>query len=101
MDNKKDNFARDNMYEGAKWKIYLRPIFYGAIAIALVVMGIYSFVDITNQEADGVVVLNGKTQMLYNLGGKWAVLGAILLAASIVGYRAFYFYSGIKNGLKK
>jgi hypothetical protein len=101
MKPENENFVRDNMYEGAKWKIYGRPIFYGLIGLAVAVMGIYSFVDITKQEATGVVVLNGKTDLLYNLGGKWLVLGVMLLAAAIIFYRAFYFYNGIKEGLKK
>lgn len=100
--NKEDkNFVRDNLYEGSKAAIYSRPVIYGVIALALTGMGVYTFFDIEKQETLGMVKLRGLTQGLYELGGKWAVLASILLAAIILGYRAFYFWTGIKNGLKK
>jgi hypothetical protein len=95
-----ENFVRDNMYGGSKAALYSKPIFYGILAIALVGLAIYSFIDIQNQEANGVVKLRGKTQAIYNLGGKWLVVGILLLAASVLGYSALYFWKGIKEGLK-
>lgn len=101
MQNDNKNFVRDNMYEGSKAAIYAKPIFYAVIAIALAFMGIYSFIDIQNQETNGVVKLRGITQGIYELGGKWLVVAFILFAAGIMGYRALYFWRGIKNGNKK
>jgi hypothetical protein len=101
MNKENKNFERDNMYQGSKAAIYGRPIIYGVISLALAVMGIYSFFNIVKQEASGVVKLRGVTQDVYNFGGKWAVLGSILLASIIVGYRAFLFWKGINKGLKK
>ena len=101
MQKENNDFVRDNMYEGSKAAIYAKPIFYAVIAMALIGMGIYSFIDIQNQEANGVVILKGKTQAIYDLGGKWLVVGCIFLAAGVVSYRTLYFWKGIKKGIKK
>jgi hypothetical protein len=101
MNKENKDFVRGNMYEGSRSAIYSRPIIYGVIALALAVLGIYSFFDIEKKEASGLVKLRGLTQGIYNLGGKWGVLVSILLASAIVAYRAFYFWKGVKNGLKK
>ena len=101
MQNDDDNFVRDNMYEGSKSAIYAKPILYTILSLTLTGMSINSFFKIRNMEADGYVKLPGITQDLYQLGGKWLVIGSTLLAAGIVGYRGLNFWKGIKEGLKK
>jgi hypothetical protein len=100
MQNVNENFVRNNMYE-SKTALYGRPIFYCILTIGLIALGLYQFLEIRTMEAAGEVKLKGISQTVYNFGGKWAVVGSILLAAFILGYRTINLWKGIKKGLQK
>jgi hypothetical protein len=97
-----DNFAERNIYDGNKTSIYLRPIFNVILSIGLVAMGVFRFIEIQAFE-------NGKTdltlsrieKMLYDMGGKYLILGFILFASMYFLYRAYNQYKNIAESKKK
>lgn len=96
--NKNDeNFAENNIYNGNKKEPYTRAWFNIGIGLIFVIAGIIRFFKIQAWEANGgTIEMSDLTQRVYKLGGKWAILGIILLPAAFFLYRGITRYKQLK-----
>ncbi len=98
----KDNFAEQNIYDGNKANIYLRPIFNTILSAGLLAIGIFRFIEIQAFE-------NGKTDisftrlesLTYHIGGKFLLLAFVLFAALYFLYKAYHQYKNIMQSKNK
>lgn len=98
----KDNFAEQNIYDGNKANIYLRPIFNAILSAGLLAIGIFRFIEIQafeNGKTD--LILSKIEKMLYDMGGKYLILGFILFASIYFLYRAYNQYKNIVESKNK
>jgi hypothetical protein len=96
------NFAERSIYDGNKTNIYLRPIFNLILSVGLLLIGLFRFVEIQafeNGKTD--VTLSKIEKMLYDMGGKYLILGFILFASLYFLYRAYKQYKNIAESKKK
>jgi hypothetical protein len=97
-----DNFAEQNIYDGNKSSIYLRPILNTAISISLFAMGLYRFIKIQafeNGEAD--ITFTQLESLIYHIGGKFLLFAFVLFAALYFLYKAYHQYKNIMESKKK
>lgn len=101
MEENEDNFAEQNIYDGNKSSIYLRPICNAIIAVGLIVIGLYRFIEITafeNGEKD--LTLSQIESLLYTIGGKYLILTFIIFPILYFLYRAYHQYKNIMESKK-
>jgi hypothetical protein len=76
------NFAEDNIYNGNKKEPYTRAWFNIGIGLIFVIAGAIRFFSIQKWEINGgTIEMSDITQWVYKWGGKWGILGLILLPA--------------------
>lgn len=81
-DNNDKNFAQDHIYNGNKKEPYTRAWFDIGIGVIFAVAGIVQFFRLQKWEINGgTIEMNDLTQLLYKFGGKWAILGLLLVVA--------------------
>jgi hypothetical protein len=97
-----DNFAEQNIYDGNKSSIYLRPILNVLISVGLMVLALYRFVKIQAFENGEIDITFSRIEgLLYKLGGKYLILAFVAFSAAYFLYKAYHQYKNIMESKKK
>jgi hypothetical protein len=97
-----DNFAEQNIYDGNKSSIYLRPILNALVSVGLMVIALYRFFKIKAFEnGETEITFSRMEGMLYSLGGKYLILAFVIFASLYFLYRAYHQYKNIMESKKK